>query len=188
MSSRCPEWLRWIAVFALLALASACEREAKDFEPPPPGGKVGAFVGQPGSARGGEPADPAAVISHYEKNAYALAAGKRLFGWYNCTGCHANGGGSSGPALMDDVWIYGGDAQSIYDTIAHGRPNGMPAFGDRIPQDQIWQLAAYVRSLSGLAPLDAAPNRDDAFLTRTPESFADPQKADRARPSGTVPR
>ena len=47
----------------------------------------------------------------------------------------------------------------------------MPAFGNRIPKDQIWALAAYVRSMAGLAPQDAAPNRDDAFLTRTPESF-----------------
>ena len=48
----------------------------------------------------------------------------------------------------------------------------MPAFADRIPQDQIWQLVAYVRSMSGLAPQDAAPNRDDAFLTRPPATAA----------------
>ena len=59
---------------------------------------------------------------------------------------------------------------------SEGRPNGMPAFGTRIPKDQIWQLAAYVRSTAGLAPQDGAPNRDDAFLTRVPESFMDPQK------------
>ena len=56
-------------------------------------------------------------------------------------------------------------------------------FGKRIPKDQIWQLAAYVRSMSGLAPQDAAPNRDDAFLTRTPESFMDSQEPERAKPS-----
>ena len=33
--------------------------------------------------------------------------GKRLFSWYNCIGCHANGGGGIGPPLMDDEWIYG---------------------------------------------------------------------------------
>ena len=64
---------------------------------------------------------------------------------------------------MDDDWIYGGDAPAIYrDASRDGRPNGMPSFGSRIPEDQIWQLVAYVRSLSGLAPQDAAPNRDDA--------------------------
>ena len=43
-----------------------------------------------------------------------------------------------------------------------GRPNGMPSFRGRIPEDQIWQLVAYVRSLSGLrAASDAAPRGDD---------------------------
>src|SRR4029434_1275406 len=107
-----------------------------------------------------------------------------MWPWYNCNGCHANGGGGSGPALMDDVWIYGGDARAIYQTIECGGTNGMPAFGDRIPRDEIWQLVAYVRSMSGLAPLDAAPNRDDAFLTRSPEALVDPQKPERAKPSG----
>lgn len=170
MSSRSLD--SWLAVCCMALLVAGCEREQRQFEPPAPGGRVEIK------------ANPPAMMAHYERNAYALATGKRLWTWYNCSGCHANGGGGgSGPALMDDVWIYGGDAQSIYRTIAEGRPNGMPAFGGRIPEDQIWQLVAYVRSLSGLAPQDAAPNRDDAFLTRTPESFSDTQKPERARPS-----
>jgi cytochrome c oxidase cbb3-type subunit 3 len=148
-----------------------CQRESREFPRPAPGAEVG-------------DSDAAAeMIGRYERNAYALAQGKKLWSWYNCSGCHANGGGGSGPSLMDDVWIYGGDPRAIYQTISEGRPNGMPAFGGRIPKDQIWQLAAYVRSMSGLAPQDAAPNRDDAFLTRTPESFMDPQKPERATPS-----
>jgi cytochrome c oxidase cbb3-type subunit 3 len=123
------------------------------------------------------------MLDRYERNAHALATGKRLWSWYNCNGCHANGGGGSGPALMDDVWIYGGDAMTIYRSIAEGRPNGMPAFRGRIPEDQLWQLAAYVRSLSGLAPMDAVTNRDDAFLTRPPEALMDQPKPERARPS-----
>jgi cytochrome c oxidase cbb3-type subunit III len=169
MFSDCPECVV-VALVACLAV-TGCERESRQFDPPAPGARVGIE------------ADVPATIAHYEKNAYALATGKRLFTWYNCTGCHANGGGGSGPALMDDVWIYGGDTRSLYETISRGRPNGMPAFGDRIPEDQIWQLVAYVRSMSGLAPLDAAPNRDDAFLTRPPEALADKQQPERARPS-----
>jgi cytochrome c oxidase cbb3-type subunit 3 len=156
----------------LVALwVSGCERETRNFARPQPGTEVG----------GKEAA--ASMVSRYERNAYALATGKRLWTWYNCSGCHANGGGASGPALSDDVWIYGGDAQAIYQSIAQGRPNGMPAFGDRVPVDQLWQLSAYVRSMAGLAPQDAAPNRDDAFLTRTPESFMDAQKPESAKPS-----
>jgi cytochrome c oxidase cbb3-type subunit 3 len=97
----------------------------------------------------------------YEGNAYHLSEGKRLFTWFNCTGCHAHGGGGSGPALMDDRWIYGGEIDEIYLTILQGRPNGMPAFGGKIPPQQIWQLAAYVRSMGGHGPKSARPGRDE---------------------------
>ena len=150
-------------VICTLLLLAACEREKRDFNPGPEGAKVGESSG-------------ASRVLRYERNAHALATGKRLWTWYNCSGCHAaGGGGGSGPALMDADWIYGWDAASIYKSIADGRANGMPAYRGRIPEDQLWQLAAYVRSLSGLAPQDGAPNRDDALLTRTPESFSDKQ-------------
>ena len=158
-------------VLMTLSIVAACERESRDFPRPAPAAEVGDLQ------------TAAAMIAHDERNAYALAKGKKLWGWYNCSGCHANGGGGSGPALIDDVWTYGGDAISIFQTISNGRPNGMPAFGDRIPKEEIWALAAYVRSMAGLAPQDAAPNRDDAFLTRTPESFQDSQKPETATPS-----
>ena len=166
-----------LTVLALVALMiGGCERESRKFEPSTPG------------AGASDRSAAAEMVGRYERNAYALAAGKRLWSWYNCSGCHANGGGGSGPALMDDVWIYGGDAPSIAQTIAEGRPNGMPAFGGRIPKDEIWQLAAYVRSMAALAPQDAAPNRDDAFLTRTPESFMDSQKPETEKASSRTGR
>ena len=114
-----------VVVFALSTIA-ACQRESRDFPRPAPGAEVG------------DSETATAMIARDERNAYALATGKKLWGWYNCGGCPANGGGGSGPALMDDVWIYGGDATSIFETIAKGRPNGMPAFGNRTPQGPIW--------------------------------------------------
>ena len=39
-----------------------------------------------------------------------------------------------GPALMDDAWIYGGRLDQIYNSIYQGRPNGMPAWGGKIPR------------------------------------------------------
>lgn len=90
--------------------------------------------------------DPRAAA--YYDNPEAVNSGKILFGQFNCSGCHSNGGGGMGPSLMDDEWIYGGRLEQIHQTIVEGRPNGMPAWGGRIPDDQIWQLAAYVRSMS----------------------------------------
>jgi cytochrome c oxidase cbb3-type subunit 3 len=157
MSSRFLE----IALLVFVLMLAGCEREARRFEPVSPDARAADV--------------PAIMVGKYERNANALATGKRLWTWYNCAGCHANGGGGSGPALMDDVWVYGGDAEAVYRSIAEGRPGGMPAFGGRLTRDEVWQLAAYVRSMAAVAPQDAAPNRDDAFLTRTPESFMDPQ-------------
>jgi len=179
MCSRFPEHVAQIAgpyrrhacqalVAAVVgAILAGCERETRGFEHSLDAARIA-------------PADDASTnarVAHDERNAYALAAGKRLWTWYNCAGCHAHGGGASGPALTNNVWVYGSDPAALYRSIADGRPNGMPAFGTRLSNDQIWQLSAYVRSLAAIAPQDAAPNRDDAFLTRTPESFMDPQPA-----------
>jgi cytochrome c oxidase cbb3-type subunit 3 len=90
--------------------------------------------------------DPRAAA--YYNNAEAVNTGKRLFQQYNCSGCHSNGGGGMGPDLMDDVWIYGGRLEQIHQTLVDGRPNGMPSWGNKVPDQQLWQLAAYVRSMS----------------------------------------
>ncbi len=91
---------------------------------------------------------PPAIINPYDANEEAIGEGKRLYNHFNCSGCHAGGGGAIGPALMDEVWIYGSQPGNIYSTIVEGRPNGMPAFGGRIPQDKIWRIAAYVSTLN----------------------------------------
>jgi cytochrome c oxidase cbb3-type subunit 3 len=93
----------------------------------------------------------------YEGNSYAVAEGQRLFEWYNCAGCHFRGGGGIGPALMDDVWIYGKDPANLYETIVEGRPNGMPAWGGKIPEYQVWQIITYVESLKADRGIAAPP-------------------------------
>jgi cytochrome c oxidase cbb3-type subunit 3 len=64
-----------------------------------------------------------------------------------------------GPALMNDHWIYGSRPEQIYQSIVQGRPNGMPSFRGKIPEYQVWQLVAFVRSLAGMSPRDALPGR-----------------------------
>lgn len=86
--------------------------------------------------------------AQYFENADAVVTGRRLYVQYNCVGCHSNGGGGMGPALMDDAWIYGGRLEQIHQTLVEGRPNGMPSWGGKVPDAQLWQIAAYVRSMS----------------------------------------
>lgn len=92
--------------------------------------------------------DHSAEGRRIENDPEQIAAGKQLFTAMNCVGCHFHGGGGMGPPLMDNVWIYGDSIENIAATIREGRPNGMPSFRGFLPDEQIWQLAAYVRSLS----------------------------------------
>ena len=105
---------------------------------------------------GGAPPRPDQVGLRFEGNKAAIADGKALFGQMNCTGCHFNGGGGMGPALMSGYWRYGGQMDQIYESIAQGRPNGMPSWQFVLQPQQIWELAAYVKSLSAPAPSSAS--------------------------------
>jgi cytochrome c oxidase cbb3-type subunit III len=88
----------------------------------------------------------------YSGDARAIREGERLFDWFNCSGCHAGGGGGMGPPLMDRQWIYGQRPVQLYDSIVSGRPNGMPAFGAMIPPQQVWQIIAYIETMGGMGP------------------------------------
>lgn len=151
MSSPCLTDLARAAAAGAVALALAgCGAKTPNVQsnaPSAQGGPTSTAVSGlfPG---GGHPPPPDPRDAQYENNPAAIAAGQRLFSWYNCSGCHANGGGGMGPPLMDDVWRYGGRIDQIYASIYQGRPNGMPSWAGKIPDGQIWQLAAFVRSLS----------------------------------------
>lgn len=156
-----------LALAFLVALAG-CERETPRYRELP------AAASRPSSTPvsglvPGSPSPAPQVTSPYQGNAYGISEGKRLYSAFNCNGCHAMGGGGIGPALMDEKWIYGSSPDQIYSTIAQGRPNGMPAFGGRVPSQQIWQLVAYVQALSVQGPRDVQPGRSDEMNARQPE-------------------
>jgi cytochrome c oxidase cbb3-type subunit 3 len=178
VSALAPRAARAAAVSASLPLALAlaaalalvgCEREERNYPPAPAAAARGQTISLSALQAGGQSA-PVAAPNGYEDSAYAVAEGKRLYQWYNCNGCHANGGGGSGPPLMDDQWIYGSAPANIVATILEGRPNGMPSFRGKIPDYQAMQLAAYVRSMSGLLAKDVAPTRSDHLRAKEPEA------------------
>ncbi len=116
------------------------------------------------------PLNPAA--RKYVNNPKAIAAGSRLFDWYNCFGCHFHGAGGIGPSLMNDTWRYGGRIDQVYELIVHGRPNGMPSRQGKIPPNEIWEIAAYILSLS--APSSAKGGPGEAEPPSTPAPFGAP--------------
>ena len=153
----------------LLVLAfTACERESRTMHEDQVAAARAELATQTALTAGG-PAPPTGTSSPFQKNAYGISEGKQLFSAYNCSGCHANGGGAIGPPLMDDQWIYGYEARNVYETIIEGRPNGMPSFRNKIPDYQVWQLVAFVQAMSAQVPIDAAPGRNEHMQARPAE-------------------
>jgi cytochrome c oxidase cbb3-type subunit III len=118
------------------------------------------------------PIDP----SGYESTGFAVSQGAQLYRYYNCVGCHAQGGGGIGVALLDDHWVYGREPAQIYQTIVEGRSNGMPSFRNKLTEQQVWQLTAYVRAMGRLEPAVLRPARDDHMQARPPLSLQDPMR------------
>lgn len=154
------------AAVAMIA-ATGCKRETRKFRQSPPSSAapvVTTTTFQPGpatiSARSDGPSD---------ENAYDVSEGKTLFNTMNCVGCHSHGGGGMGPALMDSQWIYGSEPSQVFASIVEGRPNGMPAWRGKLTNNQVWQLVAYVRSLSGIGRRDVRSGRGDDMQYKSSE-------------------
>ena len=91
----------------------------------------------------------ASIANPYAGNPQRVDEGGKLFVAYNCMDCHgADGSGAMGPSLQDSRWHFGATDADVFESIYEGRPGGMPAWGGRIADDQIWRLVAYVQSLS----------------------------------------
>jgi cytochrome c oxidase cbb3-type subunit 3 len=183
-----------LAALACALLLGGCEREARRLATPtrnqtPSEQAERSGSLQPAAALEGKVRGPLRNDSPYDDNAFAVNQGKRLFRWYNCSGCHSNGGGGIGPPLMDAEWKYGSDPANIFASIMQGRPEGMPSFGGHIPEDQVWQIVAYVRSMSGQLRKDVAPSRADSLFpgeaeNARPKMAPRPQKPDAPTPAG----
>ena len=79
----------------------------------------------------------------------AVTRGMQDFIQFNCVGCHApNAGGGMGPALSEGKFIYGLSPPNVFLSIYQGRPNGMPAWSELLPESTIWELVAYVESIA----------------------------------------
>lgn len=76
--------------------------------------------------------------------------GMSYFNSMNCVGCHApNGAGGMGPTLSDSsTFKFGSEPARLYAVIAHGAPQGMPAWGSVLPNNVIWDIISYIESIN----------------------------------------
>jgi cytochrome c oxidase cbb3-type subunit 3 len=108
----------------------------------------------------------------YDLDQTKVAQGKVIFNEpTNCVLCHgedAKGMNSTGaPNLTDNTWLYGGDRETIRETLRYGRAGVMPEWQTKLGNERIMLLAAYVYSLSDKTaqPAKAAPATTEVSVT-----------------------
>jgi cytochrome c oxidase cbb3-type subunit III len=164
-------------VVALFVLS--CKREQRDLRPAPAQLVVFNDAARESQIQPGGAATEPQPRNPSDGKAFDISEGQRLYNWYNCSGCHFNGGGGIGPPLIKENWIYGNDAANLFDTIVKGRPNGMPSWGGKIPEYQVWQIVAWVRSMNKLEPQSATPARTDSIEQDSGTILSTPQQVNR---------
>ncbi|KPN64339.1 cytochrome c oxidase cbb3-type subunit 3 [Aliiroseovarius crassostreae] len=91
-------------------------------------------------------------LSGGEADAANVEAGAVVFE-DNCSSCHAAGGvgdrDMGGPNLTDFIWLYGGDKETITESVTKGRTGVMPAWSAKLTEAQIKGVAVYVHQLGG---------------------------------------
>ena len=93
-----------------------------------------------------------------------VAQGEALFQRYTCSGCHGPAGaGALCPPVINDIWVYGGDDDTLFRLIALGSDElqregysrighesivaPMPPFGAVVhSSDDLWKILAYIRA------------------------------------------
>ena len=99
-----------------------------------------------------------------DSDAAAVDAGQKLYMAYACSGCHGGtGGGGMCPPLTNDIWVYGGDDDTLFRLVAYGSDTlqskgysrkasenvvgAMPPMGQIVKTDEdLWHILAFVRA------------------------------------------
>lgn len=173
-------------IFAVAALATACTLTNQGTTPATAGSTAKdsaaakpAAAAQPAAPAAGGAVDYTKITTvqlvnetpkgqlhnpYKDTQADIVAQGKQNFFAYGCNGCHGGGGGGGMcPPLINDVWVYGGDDDTIFRLVTLGsielQKRGytrvgmenvvgpMPPFGGIIKNaDDLWKIFAFVRS------------------------------------------
>ena len=82
--------------------------------------------------------------------AAAQARGEELYGAEDCAACHGDpkGGAGSGPSFLVPGLVDQRSLTELSVSIRAGSPPAMPAYGEQLTEDDVWALAAFVRSMA----------------------------------------
>ncbi len=88
----------------------------------------------------------AAGVNPYANDRAAIHEGEEIFE-ANCSPCHGEKlTGGIGPNLVDSEWIFGSSDADVFESIANGRPGGMPSFSASLGEDRIWKVVSFIKS------------------------------------------
>lgn len=89
-------------------------------------------------------------LAELAKDEAALKVGESLYASY-CTTCHGSDarGARGYPNLRDGDWLYGGDPANIKKSIMDGRQAAMPAWGEMLSDEDVFNVTSYVEQLAG---------------------------------------
>ncbi|MCF6316530.1 MAG: cytochrome-c oxidase, cbb3-type subunit III [Marinosulfonomonas sp.] len=91
-------------------------------------------------------------LSGQESDAAKAGPGAEVFA-ENCTSCHAADGkgdrDQGAPNLTDAIWLYGGDEETIRETVTLARYGVMPEWATRLSESDINAVATYIHQLGG---------------------------------------
>ncbi|MBT5416137.1 MAG: cytochrome-c oxidase, cbb3-type subunit III [Rhodospirillaceae bacterium] len=91
-------------------------------------------------------------LTGQETDKAAAERGQEVF-MDNCAACHGESGGGDrtqgAPALNDQIWLYGGDKETVTDVIRNARRGVMPAWEGRLSPETVKMLTIYVHALGG---------------------------------------
>lgn len=91
-------------------------------------------------------------LSSTEHDAALAGQGAEIYA-DNCSACHGDdalGDREQGaPNLADAIWLYGGDRDTLLETVRYSRYGVMPAWGQRLSDEDVRAVSVYVHSLGG---------------------------------------
>ncbi|WP_299784092.1 cytochrome-c oxidase, cbb3-type subunit III [uncultured Marivita sp.] len=91
-------------------------------------------------------------LSGEPQDASLVAAGETVY-LDNCAACHMDDGTGDrwqgAPNLTDAIWLYGGDYDTIMETVVYSRFGVMPPWTERLSEAEIRAVATYVHGLGG---------------------------------------
>ena len=105
-----------------------------------------------------EEAEIASVVQHVlglsgQDHDPALAASGAPVFAEQCASCHGETGmgdrEQGAPNLADSIWLYGSDPDALTHSVTYARFGVMPAWGQRLSEEDVRAVAAYVHALGG---------------------------------------